>query len=103
MKKQLILGLTLFMLAACETPPVRRAQMIAEHPEWDKQTVKIIQEGYLLQGMTTDQVKAAWGGPCWTCVGTVKDKERKRWMAWEYPTQIVFFDENERVIRWTQK
>ncbi len=102
MKKSLLI-LILLSLAACESPPVRRIELIAEHPEWDAQMVQLITEGYLAKGMNTDQVRAAWGRPCWTCTGTVKDKKRERWLAWEYQTQIVFFDDNERVLRWTQK
>ena len=102
MKKQLLI-LIMLGLVACETPPVRRLELIAEHPEWDAQMVTIIKEGYLVKGMTSNQVKAAWGWPCWTCTGTVKDHNWDKWIAREYQTQIVFFDDNEKVIRWTQK
>ena len=102
MKKQLLI-LIMLGLVACETPPVRRLELIAEHPEWDAQMVTIIKEGYLVKGMTSNQVKAAWGWPCWICTGTVKDHNWDKWIAWEYQTQIVFFDDNEKVIRWTQK
>ncbi len=98
-----LLILILLSLTACESPPVRRVELIAEHPEWDAKMVQMITEGYLLPGMNTDQVRAAWGTPCYTCTGTVKDKNWDKWLAWEYQTQIVFFDENEKVIRWTQK
>ncbi len=101
--KKLITLLALTTLMACESPPVRRAELIAQHPEWDEQTVKIITAGYLVKGMNTDQVRAAWGRPCYTCTGTVKEQSGERWLAWEYQTQIVFFDHNEKVLRWTQK
>ena len=102
MKKQILIVIMLG-LVACETPPVRRTELIAEHPEWNAQMVAVIKEGYLAKGMTSDQVKAAWGWPCWACTGTVKDNNWDKWVAWEYQTQIVFFDDNEKVIRWTQK
>lgn len=101
--KKLYIVVSVLILAACESPPVRRDELIAQHPEWDDRTVKIIAQGYLVQGMSAEQVKAAWGRPCWVCTGTVKDKTSGTWRAWEYQTQIVFFDENERVLRWTQK
>lgn len=101
--KKILLLFILFNIAACESPPVRRAELIAEHPEWDTLTVQMITEGYLLKGMTSDQVRASWGRPCWTCTGTVKDKDWENWMSWEYQTQIVFFDKNQKVIRWTKK
>jgi outer membrane protein assembly factor BamE (lipoprotein component of BamABCDE complex) len=102
MKIKLLILLTI-VLTGCESPPVRRAEIIAQHPDWDAQTVNLIREGFLAKGMTADQVRAAWGRPCYTCTGTVKDQEWDKWMAWEYQTQIVFFDENERVLRWTKK
>ncbi len=90
-------------IMACESPPVRRAEILAEHPEWEPKIVKIIREGFLINGMTSDQVRASWGRPCWTCTGTVKGKNSDKWMAWEYQTQIVFFDKNEKVLRWGKK
>ena len=102
MKK--ILFICLFMgLSGCESPPVRRAEIISEHPEWSAEMVKIISEGYLIKGMTSDQVRAAWGYPCWSCTGTKKNSEWEKWQSWEYPTQVVFFDKNEKVTRWTKK
>lgn len=101
--KNLLLILMIASSIACESPPVRRAEILAEHPEWNSQEVKMIEEGFLLKGMTTDQVRAAWGRPCWTCIGTVKDGDWDKWLAWEYQTQIVFFDKNEKVLRWTKK
>lgn len=90
-------------LLGCESPPVRRAQLIEEHPEWNAETVKIINEGYLVKGMTSDQVRAAWGRPCMTCTGTVMDDEWEKWRSWEYQTQVVFFDKDGKVTRWTKK
>ena len=101
--KKLIMVTAIMLLLGCESSPVRRAQMIEEHPEWDSAIVKIIKEGYLLKGMTADQVKASWGRPCLSCTGTVMDKEWEKWRSWEYQTQIVFFDKNERVDRWEKK
>jgi len=99
-----ILLVTIIMgLLGCESPPVRRSQLIAEHPEWSAQTVKMITEGFLIQGMTSDQVRAAWGRPCLTCTGTVMGSDVDTWQSWEYPTQIVFFDKQGKVSRWTKK
>jgi len=90
-------------LLACESPPIRRSQLIAEHPEWKGETINMINEGFILKGMTSDQVRAAWGYPCWTCTGTIKDDEWENWLSWEYPTQVVFFDKQGKVTRWTKK
>ncbi len=101
--KKIFLFTILIAMLGCESPPVRRAELIEEHPEWDAGIVKVIEKGYLVKGMTTDQVRASWGRPCWTCTGTIKDKDWDKWRAWEYQTQIVFFDKDEKVIRWEKK
>ena len=101
--KKIGLLIIMFALMGCESAPVRRSQIIEEHPEWSAEMIKVINEGYLLVGMTTDQVRAAWGRPCWTCTGTAKDKEWEKWRSWEYQSQIVFFDRSEKVTRWSKK
>jgi hypothetical protein len=101
--KKTIFFIILISLIACESPPVRRAQIIEEHPEWGAKMVKVINKGYLLKGMTVDQVKASWGRPCWSCTGTKMDDEWDKWQSWEYAAQTVFFDEDEKLVRWTKK
>lgn len=103
MKVTLSMLLMAMILVGCESSPVRRAEYLAKHPEWDAQTVKLVKEGFIVQGMTLDQVRAAWGRPCYSCTGTTMDSDWDKWVSWEYQTQIVFFDKNERVERWTQK
>lgn len=89
--------LSSFLLQACENAPVRREEMLYAHPEWTGELVELIKVGYLAKGMDQEQVKAAWGRPCWSCTGTTKGKWGE---AWEYATQTVFFDKNGKVIRW---
>jgi hypothetical protein len=100
MKKLTLILLAGLILQACENAPVRREEMISEHPEWDKEMVEVIKAGYLVKGMDQDQVKAAWGRPCWSCTGTTSGDWGE---AWEYSTQVVFFDKNGKVTRWEQK
>jgi hypothetical protein len=92
----ILMSLTAF-LQACENAPVRREQFIAEHPEWNAEQVQLIKAGLLVKGMSQDQVKAAWGKPCWSCTGTTKGNWGE---AWEYATQTVFFDKNGTLTRW---
>jgi hypothetical protein len=99
MKKYLIVVM-LVLLTACESPPVRRQELVSMHPEWSTDMVTLIQNGYLAKGMTGDQVSAAWGKPCQSCIGTKKGEWGE---AWEYATQLVFFDKNGNVTRWTNK
>lgn len=92
--------LLMALLSACENPGIRREDMLAEHPEWDSKTAELIKHGYLAPGMTQEQVQAAWGKPCRSCVGTTKGKWGE---AWEYATQMVFFDTNGKLTRWQPK
>lgn len=94
--KIFILIMNIFVLVACENAPVRREEMISKHPEWDSKTAEVIRQGYLLPGMTQEQVRAAWGRPCWSCVGTTKGAWGE---AWEYPTQVVFFGPDGKMTR----
>lgn len=100
--KKTFFFILLIGLFACESPPVRRAQIIEEHPEWKPKMLKMINKGHLRKGMTVDQVRASWGRPCWSCTGTKMDKEWDKWQSWEYPAQTVFFDEDEKLVRWTK-
>ena len=95
-----LLLISILLLTACENAPTRREDMLGEHPEWDSKTVQLIRLGYLNQGMTMDQVKAAWGKPCWSCTGTTKGDWGE---AWEYATQMVFFDKSGKLTRWQAK
>ena len=101
--KNLLLFTLVLSLLGCESPPVRRSQILEEHPEWSDEMVTIITEGVLIKGMTSDQVRASWGYPCWSCPGTAKDDSWDQWRSWEYLTQVVFFDKDGKVTHWTKK
>ncbi|GAB6067139.1 hypothetical protein JCM13664_04570 [Methylothermus subterraneus] len=98
MKRAALLALVL--LTACEVAPVRREDYFAKHPEWEPQMVALIRDGRIAKGMTKEQVRAAWGRPCWLCQGTTKGAWGE---SWEYDTQIVFFDTQGKVTRWEPK
>lgn len=99
MKVKLLIIASL-LLTACENQPVRREAMVEQHPEWDKDTATLVRNGYLKIGMNQEQVKAAWGTHCLSCTGTTQGTWGE---AWEYATQVVFFDSTGKVTRWTQK
>jgi len=103
MKKTILFTIAIVIFLGCESPAVRRSQIVEQHPEWQAGTKKIINAGFLSVGMSADQVKAAWGRPCWSCTGTVKHKGLDTPRTWEYQTQIVFFDKDGKVTHWTKK
>ena len=100
MSKNIYLLLFVILLQACETSPVRREEMIAANPQWDEEVVEMVRKGFILKGMTQDQVTAAWGRECITCTGTTRGEFGE---SWEYPTQVVFFDKQGKVVRWVKK
>ncbi|MEQ1638499.1 MAG: hypothetical protein ABL903_17655 [Methylococcales bacterium] len=100
MMKMILILMAGLMLLSCENAPVRREEALSQHPEWDQETVQLIQAGYLAKGMNQEQVAAAWGKHCKSCVGTTSGDWGE---AWEYPTQVVFFDKSGKVTRWQPK
>lgn len=100
MNKKIVFFVFFIFLQACETQPVRREEMIAANPQWDEEIVELVRKGFISKGMTQDQVNAAWGRECITCPGTTKGEFGE---SWEYPTQVVFFDKQGKVVRWVKK
>ena len=96
----LILAFLLTVLTACENAPTRREDLLAQHPEWDENTVNVIRSGKIFKGMSQEQVRAAWGRPCYTCQGTTSGTWGE---SWEYSTQVVFFDTQGKVVRLATK
>ncbi len=92
--------LIVFSLSGCESSVVKPEEAIASHPEWDEQTVAYIRQGLLINGMTKEQVRAAWGPHCETCQGT---KVFEWGETWEYVTQVVFFDTNGLMTKFVKK
>jgi hypothetical protein len=97
-----VILLTFFLttLIACENAPTRREDLLAQHPEWDAKTINVIRDGKISMGMTKEQVRAAWGRHCSTCPGTEKNP---RGESWEYATQVVFFNTEDKVVRLSTK
>ncbi len=92
--------LLLTTLVACENAPIRREELLVQHPDWDSKTIKLIRDGKIFIGMTKDQVRASWGRYCLTCQGTTEGTWGE---SWEYATQVVFFDSKGKVVRLATK
>ena len=96
----LVILLLLSVLFGCSNSTLRPAVRVVEHSEWTIQHVKLIRSGMIAHGMNKNQVKAAWGKPGWYYTGTA----RHDWGdSWEYPTQIVFFDQSGQVVEWRDR
>lgn len=100
MNKSMLIALVVLMITACETAPVRRVDYISQHPEWKPKMVQLINSGMIAKGMTSEQVRAAWGRECYTCQGTTSGPWGE---SLEFRTQVVFFGTNGLVTRWEHK
>jgi hypothetical protein len=95
-----------FLLISCESSRARREDYLAknadyiENPSLNSTAQEIIRQGYLFKGMTKEQVEAAWGKACWSCTGTTRNENGE---TWEYPTQMLYFDKDGLLLRWTAK
>jgi hypothetical protein len=94
-------------IVSCESSRARReaylietADYIEGKPSLNATAKAMIQQGYLFKGMTQEQVVAAWGSACWSCTGTTDNDGGE---TWEYPTQILYFDNEGLLIRWSER
>jgi hypothetical protein len=97
---KLLIILALGTLIGCSNSTLRPAVSVADHPDWDAQLVKLIRSGMIAEGMSKDQVQAAWGSAGWYYTGTASHQWGE---SWEYPTQIVFFDQSGLVTEWRDR
>lgn len=94
------LSLFSFYLYGCSSPTLTRHQLLANNPQWDESIRGYIKEGMISKGMTEEQVKGAWGDPCYSCEGTTLIGKTK---SLDYSTRIIFFNEQGRVTEWVIK
>lgn len=97
-----LLSLTLIIVSTgCESNAVRKELAYNQHSEWSHYDKKLISDGMINKGMNKEQVKAAWGNPCFSCLGTkIYDNKVE---SWEYKTQVVFFDSVGNVTHWVER
>jgi len=94
-----ILIVTALFINACESNAARHEEAFTKHQEWSEADKLMITQGLIRSGMTKEQVRAAWGKPCMTCTGTKVYESGVQ--SWEFHTQVVFFDKDGIVTRWT--
>lgn len=87
----------MFTLTACESNAVRHEEAFSKHQEWTEKDKQLISSGYVVNGMSKEMVRAAWGKPCETCTGTKKFETGVE--SWEFKNQVVFFDKDGKVTR----
>ena len=99
MKKIIILCL-IFLTGCAGNTTLSRHELLAQHSEWDTGIRNYIKHGMIAKGMTEEQVKGAWGAPCYSCEGTTLIGKTK---SLEYGTRIVFFNTQGLVSEWAIK
>jgi hypothetical protein len=92
-----MLTLTGFLWFGPGADEQRRNDYIAAHPELSASVRALIQGGQVAQGMTQDQVRAAWGSPPADCHGWQSNLQTI-WNYCHHPgSTLVIFDQNGRV------
>lgn len=92
---------SMVMTIGCESNAVRTEEAFSQHSEWSEFDKKLIADGMINKGMSKEQVRAAWGQPCKECLGTKIYESGIE--SWEYQTQVVFFDKDGKVSKWTRR
>jgi len=80
-----ILLLITVLLSACASAQSRRDDYISTHPGLDPEIAEAIREGRITEGMTEDDVRAAWGDPERETVTVAEGGTSK---IWAYDTPI---------------
>ena len=101
MKRLAMLFVVLLILTGC-TPAHRRAAYLSAHPEVPRIERQRIEAGYIWRGMTTDELRASWGGPRRRQQDVSSTGARELWVygSRRYPTWV--FVRGNRVTGWNK-
>lgn len=86
------------ILAGCATAAQRRQEYVNDHPDLQSAIAAAIIEGRVMEGMTTDDVRASWGDPERTTRAISEAGEQD---TWSYPTPIGRFQEGKLILIFT--
>lgn len=93
-----VLLAALAVLAGCATAAQRRQQYVEDNPGLRPAVAAAILEGRVMEGMTADDVRAAWGDPERE---TRAITEMGQQDTWSYPTPIGPFNEGKVILIFT--
>ena len=87
MKKSWIIAVVIpvLLFCACVSPQQRREDYVDEHPDLSRDITTAILEGRIMEGMTTGEVRAAWGDPERE---TISMAEAGNQEIWAYDTPV---------------
>jgi hypothetical protein len=88
----------LAILAGCATAAQRRQGYIEDHPDLKPEIAAAILEGRVMEEMTADDVRAAWGDPERETKAITETGEQN---TWSYPTPIGQFSEGKVILIFT--
>lgn len=90
----------LAVLAGCATAAGRRQQYVEDHPGLPPAIAAAILEGRVMEGMTADDVRAAWGDPEreTRAISEVGEQD-----TWSYTTPIGQFGEGKVILIFTNR
>lgn len=88
------------ILAGCATAAQRRQGYVDGHPGLPPELAAAIIEGRILEGMTAEDVRAAWGDPERETMTVTEAGDQE---TWSYPTPIGRFDEGTVILIFTNR
>ena len=94
------LATALAVLAGCAAVEQRRRQYVEDHPDLRPEVAAAILEGRVAEGMTADDVRAAWGDPERESRSFSEAGEQE---TWSYPTPVGQFGEGKVILIFTNR
>ncbi len=88
----------LLILAGCVTATGRRQEYLEDHQDLRPEIAAAILAGRVVEGMTRDDVRAAWGDPERETRAISEAGEQD---IWSYPTPIGQFEEGKVILTFT--
>jgi outer membrane protein assembly factor BamE (lipoprotein component of BamABCDE complex) len=89
---------TLIILAGCATAAQRRQNYVNDHPDLSPGIAEAVIEGRVKEGMTTDDVRAAWGEPARETLAVTEAGDQE---TWSYSTPVGQFNDGTVILIFT--
>jgi hypothetical protein len=91
---------TLLILAGCATAAQRRQNYVNDHPDLPPAIAEAVIEGRIMEGMSTEDVRAAWGEPARETLSITEAGDQE---IWSYLTPVGQFSEGKVILIFTNR
>ncbi|MDP8236245.1 MAG: hypothetical protein P9M08_07660 [Candidatus Erginobacter occultus] len=100
MNRTTIILTTLLILAGCATTAQRRQNYVNDHPDLSPAIAEAVIEGKIMEGMTTEDVRAAWGEPERETLAVTDGGDQE---TWSYSTPVGRFNDGTVILIFTNQ